>query len=141
MLLIRVHILTRTFKEIEIGGRKAYALFDTGSMRSYVISDLASDIKWKIKAFTVSLGDQTYRIDEACALICSIEGLEFDIEAHPVDDLGFDERGRRIDAIIGALAMEKWALISNPKTGEIDLTALRKRKFTEYRGNCQKELG
>jgi hypothetical protein len=39
---------------------------------------------------------------------------------------------RRIDAIIGALAMEKWALTPNPKTGEIDLTALKKREFTEY---------
>ena len=41
-------------------------------------------------------------------------------------------RGRRIDAIIGTLAIEKWVLTPNPKTGEIDLTALRKREFTEF---------
>jgi hypothetical protein len=58
--------------------------------------------------------------------------LTFDIEAHPVEELGNDEQGRRIDAIIGVLAMEKWVLTPNPKTGEIDLTALRKREFTEY---------
>jgi hypothetical protein len=46
--------------------------------------------------------------------------------------LGYDEEGRRIDAVIGALAMEKWALTPNPRTGEIDLTALKKREFTEY---------
>jgi len=34
--------------------------------------------------------------------------VPFDIEAHPVEDLGFNEKKRRIDAIIGALAMEKW---------------------------------
>jgi len=28
--------------------------------------------------------------------------------------------------------MEKWVLIPNPKTGKIDLTALRKREFTEF---------
>jgi hypothetical protein len=63
---------------------------------------------------------------------CAINGLPFDVEAHTVGDLGFDEEERRIDAIIRALAMEKWALNSKPKTGEIDLTALKKRGFTEY---------
>jgi hypothetical protein len=51
-----------------------------------------------------------------------------------VEDLGFDGRRRKMDAIIGALAMEKWALIPNPKTGEIDLTALKKREFTNISG-------
>ena len=30
--------------------------------------------------------------------------------------------------------MEKWVLIPNPKTGEIDVTALRKREFIEFLG-------
>lgn len=51
--------------------------------------------------------------------------MPFDIEVYSVEDLGFDERKRRIDTIIGALAMEKWFLTPNPKTGEIDLTALK----------------
>ncbi|MGY0287250.1 MAG: hypothetical protein ACUX7D_00570 [Candidatus Methanodesulfokora washburnensis] len=124
--------MARTFKEIEIEGKRAYVLFDTRSIRSYVRSELASGIRWKTTPFRVGLGGRIYEIDEACILNCSIEGLPFDIEAHPVEELGFDERGRRIDAIIGALAMEKWALIPDPRTGGIDLTALRKREFTEY---------
>ncbi len=124
--------MARTFKEIEVEGKLAYVLFDTGSTRSYVRKELASDVKRKIVPFNVGLGGRTYRIDEACLLNCAIEGLPFDAEAHPVDDLGFDERGRRIDAVIGALTMEKWVLIPNPKTGEIDLTALRRREFTEF---------
>ena len=124
--------MTRTFKEIEVEGKKAYVLFDTGSMRSYVRKELASNVRWKTIPFTVGLGGRIYHVEEACALNCAIEGLGFDIEAHPVEDLGCDERDRRIDAIIGALAMEKWVLIPNPKTGEIDLTALRKREFTEF---------
>jgi|Deesub1362B_J571_1020462.scaffolds.fasta_scaffold64417_1 hypothetical protein len=70
--------------------------------------------------------------DETCALRCEIEGLEFDIEAHPIEGLGMDERGRRIDAVIGAIGMEKWGLIPGPRTGAIDLTVLRKREFIEF---------
>jgi hypothetical protein len=130
--LAPVMSVSRTFVEIEIEGKKAYALFDTGSMRSYVRREFSSNVKRKITPFDVGLGGRAYRVTEACLIECAIDGLPFDIEAHPVEDLGFDERGRRIDAIIGALAMEKWALIPNPKTREIDLTALKKREFTEY---------
>lgn len=124
--------MTRTFKELEIEGKKAHVLFDTGSIRSYVRREFASEVKRKTIPFRVGLGGRSYQIEEACLLNCAIEGLGFDIEAHPVEELGYDDRGRRIDAIIGALATEKWVLIPNPKTGEIDLTALRKREFTEY---------
>jgi hypothetical protein len=124
--------MARTFKEIEIEGKQAHVLFDTGSMRSYVRKEYASDVRWRTVPFRVGLGGRIYEIREACVLNCAIEGLGFDIEAHPVEELGYDERGRKIDAIIGALAMEKWVLIPDPKTGKIDLTALRKREFTEY---------
>ena len=43
-----------------------------------------------------------------------------------------DERGKRIDAIIGAIGTEKWGLIPDPKTGSVDLTALRKREFIVF---------
>jgi hypothetical protein len=132
LVLMLVVGVSRTFVEIEIEGRRAYALFDTGSMRSYIRREFSSDVKRRITPFDVGFGGRIYRITEVCLVECAIDGLPFDIEAHPVEDLGFDERGRRIDAIIGALAMEKWALTPNPKTGEIDLTALKKREFTEY---------
>ena len=118
--------------EIEIDGKRAYALFDTGSIPSYIRREFSSDVKRKITPFNVGLGGRIYRVMEVCLVECAINGLPFDIEAHPVEDLGFDEEGRRIDAIIGALAMEKWVLIPNPKTGEIDLTALKRREFTEH---------
>jgi len=126
--------MARTFKEIEIEGKTAFVLFDTGSIRSYVREELASDVRRKTIPFEVGLGGDSYQIDEVCLLNCAIEGLEFDIEAHPVKEIGLDEHGRRIDAIIGALGMEKWVLIPNPKTNEIDLTALRKREFIEFLG-------
>jgi hypothetical protein len=124
--------MARTFREIEIEGKKAYVLFDTGSTRSYIRKEFASELCEKIKPFTVGLGGRTYIIDRVCLLNCEIEGLSFDIKAHPVEELGLDEKGKKIDAIIGALAMEEWVLIPDPKTGKIDLTALRKREFTEF---------
>ena len=124
--------MARTFKSIQIEEKDAHVLFDTGSMRSYVREEMASAIRWKTKPFDVGLGGKVQRINEACALICAIEGLEFDIEAHPIKEIGRDEKGKEIDGIIGALAMEKWGLIPDPKTGSIDLTLLRKREFTEF---------
>lgn len=124
--------MTRTFKKIEIEGKEANVLFDTGSIRSYVRKEFASNVRWRTVPLRVGLSGRIYEVNEVCALNCAIEGLGFDIKAHPVEEIGVDEYGRRIDVIIGALAMEEWALIPNPKTGEIDLTALRKREFTEF---------
>lgn len=124
--------MARTFQHIKIEGKDAFVLFDTGSLRSYVRKEFASEVRWKTKPFSVGIGGYSFTIDEACALNCEIEGLEFDIEAHPIEGLGTDERGRRIDAVIGAIGMEKWGLIPDPRTGAIDLTALRKREFVEF---------
>lgn len=124
--------MTRTLRNIEIEGKEALVLFDTGSIRSYVKEEFASPIRRKIKPFEVGLGGRSYKIEETCLLNCAIEGLEFDIEAHPVKEIGRDEKGRMIDGIMGALAMEKWGLTPDPRTGSIDLTLLRKRGFTEF---------
>jgi hypothetical protein len=56
--------LTRTLREIEVEGRKAYALFDIGSMRSYVRNEFASNVRRRIEPFEVSLGGHIHRIRE-----------------------------------------------------------------------------
>ena len=66
--------MTRTFKEIEIEGRKAYVLFDTSSTRSYVRREFASKVRWKTVPFRVGLGGRIYGINGASALNCAIEG-------------------------------------------------------------------
>ena len=60
-----------------------------------------------------------------------IEGLEFDAEAVPLEDIG-RANGRELDAIIGALTMEKWEIKLDPKKQEMDLEGLRRREFTEF---------
>jgi hypothetical protein len=93
LVLTLVVGVSRTFVEIEIEGRRAYALFDTGSIRSYIRREFSSDVKRRITPFDVGLGGRIYRIAEVCLVECAIDGLPFDIEAHPVEDLGFDEGG------------------------------------------------
>jgi hypothetical protein len=124
--------MARIFKNIEIGGKDAFVLFDTGSFRSYVREEFASNIRQKVPSFKVGLGGDFFDLDEVCLLNCAIEGLGFDVKAYPVEEIGKDECGGEIDAIIGATAMEEWSLIPDPKTGSIDLTAFRKREFIEF---------
>ncbi|MFQ6041127.1 MAG: hypothetical protein ACE5PV_09755 [Candidatus Poribacteria bacterium] len=124
--------MARTFKDIQIDGKNVFALFDTGSVRSYIRKEFASPVRQRTIPFTVSLGGGTFEINESCLLNCAIEGLQFDVKAHPLEKIGTDEKGRRIDAIIGATTMEEWGFILNPRTGSIDLTVLRKREFTEF---------
>lgn len=124
--------MARIFRNMEIVGKTAFALFDTGSLRSYVRRELASDIRQRVPRFRVGLGGHVLELDEVCLLNCAMEGLGFDMKAYPVEKIGKDERGREIDAIVGATAMEEWGFILNPQTGEVDLTALRRREFTEF---------
>jgi hypothetical protein len=51
--------------------------------------------------------------------------------AYVVKDLGETEYGR-LDAIVGALTMEEWYIKLDPRGGELDLSGLRRREFTEY---------
>lgn len=53
--------------------------------------------------------------------------------AYVLPELGETEHGR-LDAIIGALTMEEWYIKLDPQKGDLDLTGLRKREFTEYVG-------
>ena len=60
-----------------------------------------------------------------------IEGLDFFADAIPVDDLGRAD-GHALDALIGAITMERWEIKLDPKSGQLDLEGLRRREFTEY---------
>jgi len=79
----------------------------------------------------VGLGGKTRHLDERCDLTATIDGLEFDMTAYLVEELGETEHGA-LDAIIGALTMEEWVIKLDPRTGELDLSGLRKREFIEY---------
>lgn len=118
-------------RQIRVDGRWLRALFDPDSLRSYISAEFRPPSTRKAPPITVGLGGQVRRLDERCDITAAIEGLEFDMTAYVVDALGETEAGR-IDAIVGALTMEEWWIKLDPKTGEVDLTGLRRREFTEY---------
>lgn len=123
--------MARVVRDIQVGGKGLRALFDTGSLRSYVRAEFRPPSTRKVAPITVGLGGVVRRLDERCDLTARIDGLEFDMTAYIVDELGETEYGR-LDAIIGALTMEEWYIKVDPRVGELDLSGLRKREFTEY---------
>jgi hypothetical protein len=124
--------MTRILKNVIVENNETTALFDTGSVRSYVLRSLVkSSPKVSVRPYTVGIGGKVIRVEEECILKGEIEGLEFTIKAAPVEDLG-EINGRKIGVIIGATAMEEWEMRIDMTKAEIDLSGLRKREFTEY---------
>jgi|SRR3989304_1746310 len=123
----------RILKEIEIEGKKATALFDTGSLNSYVSRYLLKEapIRTLSKPYTVALGGRTIEVREQCLIEGAIEGLPFSTSVIPIDELGRVD-GKTIDVLIGALTMEQWEIIPNPKDATLDLSGLKRREFTEF---------
>ena len=126
-------MIRRIVKDIEIEGRKAVALFDIGAMYTYVVSEyLQNSVKKKVRVpFRVALGGKMIDVYEKYLTDGSIEEFPFDTEAIPVDEIGKAD-GHELEAIIGALTMEQWEIKLDPKTGELGLEGLRRRKFTEF---------
>lgn len=123
----------KIMKEIEIEGKKAIALFDTGSFHTYVVRRLLEEVPKRSlpEPYKVALGGKTIEVKERCTIWGRIEGYGFDTYVIPIDDLGSID-GKVIDAIIGAETMEGWEIIPNPKDGTLDLSGLKRREFTEY---------
>lgn len=113
-------------------GIDVFALFDSGSERSYIKTNaIPEDVnRIKIFQFTSKFGGSKRQITERCSLIGEINGLSFDFSAHPIDDIGIID-GKDIVVLIGATAMEEWDMKIYPKEKTIDLTALKKREFIE----------
>ncbi len=123
----------RITREIEIEGKRAIALFDTGSMHTYVRKHLLAGISsWTIlKPYRVAIGGKSIEVEKIYHVNGKIEGLDFDTEVLSIDEIG-EINGQNIDVIIGALTMEKWEILVNPKDGTLDLSGLKRREFTEF---------
>lgn len=123
--------MSRIVREIEVGGKKLKALFDSGSLRSYITTVSRPPSYRKVTPISVGLGGKYRRLDERCDVTARINGLEFDMTAYIVEDLGETEHGH-LDAIVGALTVEEWYIKIDPQKCELDLSGMRKREFTEY---------
>ena len=123
--------MTRIEKEIGVEGRQLRALFDTGSLRSYVRPEFRPAVTRRVSSITVGLGGTVRQLDERCDFTARIDGLEFDMTAYVLEELGETEHGP-LDLLVGALTMEEWYIKLDPQKGELDLSGLRNREFTEY---------
>jgi hypothetical protein len=123
----------RIVKDIEIEGRNVKALFDTGSLHTYVLRKFLKGVPIRLlsESYRVALGGRVIEVKEYCAVEGKIEGYAFDTKVVPIDDLGKVD-GKKIDALIGALTMEEWEISVNPKDGTLDLGGLKRREFTEF---------
>jgi hypothetical protein len=125
--------MARIIKTIEIEGLQAVALFDTGAIYTYVRSPFVQETPRRamIPPARVALGGRDIEIRELHFIQGKIEDLDFLADAVPVEDIGVAD-GHELDVIIGSLTMERWEIRLDPKTGELDLTGLRRREFTEF---------
>jgi len=123
----------RILKEIEIEGKKANALFDTGSIHTYVSSRLLEGVPIRTlsEPYRVALGGRIIEVKEYCSIEGKIEGLVFHTEVIPIDEVGRVD-GKVVDVLIGVLTMEEWEIIPNPKDATLDLSGLKRREFTEF---------
>jgi hypothetical protein len=123
----------RMIKSVEIEGQPATAMFDTGAVNTYVQSALVEGVPRRPMSppAQVGLGGRSIEISELCLIQGKIEGLSFLADAVPVSELGRAE-GCELDAIIGALTLERWEIKLDPKTNSLDLDVLRRREFTEF---------
>jgi hypothetical protein len=124
--------VARIVKEIEINGKKLIALFNTGLINTYIRKEAAPSNRTILKRpIRVGLGGKIREIKERCIIEGEIEGLGFSIDSYITEDLG-TINGKQLDLIIGARTLEEWEIRLNPKTGELDLTGLKRGEFTEY---------
>jgi hypothetical protein len=125
----------RIIKTIEIEGKSAAALFDTGAFNTYVLRKYLKGKKNRLvpvaRAYEVALGGSTFTVRAEAIINGKIEGLDFNTMVVPVDSLGHAD-GHELDAIIGAITMEKWEITVNPKNGSLGLEGLKRREFTDY---------
>jgi len=99
--------MARIVKDIVIEGQKVTALFDTGSIRNYVLRRVVEGApRIKVKPYTVGIGSRVVVVCEECIMRSEIEGLEFTMKAVPLDRIG-SVGGCEVRAIIGATAMEE----------------------------------
>ena len=120
-------------ENIDVKGRKCWALFDTGARNSYVIPEVASLLATShlSKPFRPALGGKVHETSQAAVLDAEVEGCKVSTHALVIDEIGTDEDGKRIDILFGALAMRQWGIRPVPDQEKLD-TSHYSREFLEF---------
>ena len=123
----------RVRAEVTVNGRNCWTLFDTGARNTYVVQDLTLVLPtFELERVEpVSLGGKIHEVTQECRLICLVEGLPVRTLARVLEEIGEDEDGRRIEILLGALAMQEWGIRPIPDEERLDMTHYP-REFVEY---------
>ena len=123
----------RVYHEIQENGRQLWTLFDTGARNSYIIRPAAASLPLQRLAqpMQVAIGGQVRTFEEGCVLNAYIEGKFVNVLAYVIDQLGRDDRGRPVEVLFGALAMQQWSIYPVPHEERLDLSHYT-GEFTEY---------
>ena len=123
----------RVYTELRENGRCLWALFDTGSKNTYIVRSALGQLPTQTLAnpFQVGLGGKNRTADRMCNLEGFVEGRRVAVQAFVIDELGRDEKGRAIELLFGALAMQQWNIRVIPDEERLDLTHYPE-EFIEY---------
>lgn len=123
----------RVRRNVGVGDHAFWALFDTGAMNTYVVEEVASllpTVSLEIPE-PVALAGRAQQVHKICLLSCLVEGLPIHLEARVLPEIGTDEQGRKIEILLGALAMQQWGIVPIPKEERLDMTHYPK-VFVEF---------
>lgn len=123
----------RVRRDVVVGDRLFWALFDTGARNSYVVETVASLLPTLPldRPEPVALAGRVHQVEQECVLRCLVEGLPIRALARVLPDIGTDEEGRRIEVLLGALVMQEWGIVPLPREERLDMTHYP-REFMEF---------
>ena len=126
----------RIIRDIKINGKVRKAIFDTGSVQSFITENALPEdaVCIPIKPITARIAGSNHELKKRCLIPSKLENNSFEFDAFLIDNLGkMQEKGDiDIDIVIGATTMEEWAINLNPKKQTIDLGGLKKRQFLSF---------
>jgi len=123
----------RIYQMVRVDGRECWTLFDTGARNTYVVPEVAELLTTSKTphTFRSALGGEVTETSTTAVLQAEIEGHPISTHAMVVSEIGHDERGKRIEILFGALAMQQWGIRPIPDEERLDLTHYPK-EFVEF---------
>ena len=133
--------MARVRVNVSVAGRSCWTLFDGGARNTYVVQELASLLPtFELeKPESVSLRGKVHKVTTECRLTCLVEGLPVRTHARVLEEIGIDEEGKRIEILIGALAMQEWGIRPIPDEERLDMSHYPK-EFIEFSAESSRLL-
>lgn len=126
-------ILGRIRRNIRVGDRDLWTLFDSGARHSYITRDAVSglDVQPLKTPRKTMLGGASHDVTDACLVQVEVEGHPLEFQARVIQRIGEDEEGQSIDVLFGAIAMQLWGIRLDPQNEALDFSHFT-RDFVEF---------